>query len=562
MNQRVVLPLLIVMLAALAGVLWTVYGGAPGELAGELELGPARDPGPSVALETSLPSGSRSLPTPARADQDLSTTVTLPLELDFELIEAQAKLAAEGAPPMNSDKTARLRGSMHGADGRGLLGQVEFVAGPNRGRVLETDAQGSFGTNDLYPGLSLVALRAPGTPGAEREVLLRQEREAQLNVGFGRPAIVRGLVKDENNVPIPTAKVTMDGQETLTDAEGHFYFSRMTSGKVPLYVSKPGFASLRRMHAVTAGMTTSSDKFTFTLAQAATLRVVVPERVGLGRPAELFVGGPLDGTGERSYPWHLKSPVSIQGGESIELEDLPAGRIRLQLFRPGALAEPAVIEEVLVAGSEKTVTFHLVPAQVLAGVVRTKGAPVQGALVQLEAPDVTSASVQALGGGFGRAKLEMDVLSQMPPALQRTLTGADGRFTFSAGEELSALRYLTARSSDGRMWAGRSVRPGEYEVELALTKPEGGRAGFRVETSTRFQALPVKFVVDGKPSFVMLPPGERLEIKDLPEGEWRFTARWGNDVILKDVPYHLTGFEELFVPLPKGAIEGQSKALQ
>jgi hypothetical protein len=563
MSPRFVLPLLIVLLAALAGGLWVVLGETRADEFGGLEVDRSVGVNPGGQQAEVLPGTDHDLPDLDRQGLgDVSTTVVLPLELEFELVSADTQLDAIDAPPLDTAATARLRGSMHGADGRGAVGHLEFIAGPNRGRVLETDPLGAFGANDLYPGISLVALRAPGTVGAEREVLLRREREAQLNVGFGRPAVVRGRVKDAKNLPLPTTKVVMDGQETLTDEEGFFYFPRMTSGKVPVYVTKPGYAGVREVHYITAGGAISSDKLTFVLRKGASLRVVVPERLGLGKAGELHLSRPLDGTGSRSFPWHMKSPVSIYAGESVQIEDLPAGRVRMQYFCAGAVVKPAVVRETLVAGSERVATFHLEPAPVLTGVVLKEGKPVAGAVVKLEAPDVTSTSIQAMGGGFGGAQFEMALLGTMPPGLQRAVTGANGKFRFTAGEELSPVRYLTAKARDGRAWAGRVVRPGERELELELVQPIGGGAGFLIETSERFQALPVKYVVDGKPMWTMLPPGERLSIEGLPAGQWKFSARWENEQIQKDVSIPLKGTEELFVPLPKGAIDGQSKEMR
>ena len=68
--------------------------------------------------------------------------------------------------------------------------------------------------------------------------------------------------------------------------------------------------------------------------------------------------------------------------------------------------------------------------------------------------------------------------------------------------------------------------------------------------------------VDGKPHTVVLPPGERLEIEGLPEGTWRVKARWSTETLLDDVTLTLKGSEDLFVPLPQGAIDGQSKRLR
>lgn len=561
MNQKTVLPLVLIVLAAGAGWLYTMMGDEGSKPVESLEFSKSTAVGPGNSGGGQLPTDRR-ISEPVRLERDTSSTVVLPLELEFELTNAKAELQANGVPPLGSAASARLRGSVHGSDGRGLRGYVEFVAGPNRGRVLDTDAQGRFGANDLLAGLSLVSLNAPGTPGAQREVLLREKRETQLNVGFGRPAALRGIVRDDQNIGIPTVRVVIDGQDTLTDERGRFYLPRVASGKVPVYLSKPGYASQREMQYITAGTSMKADQLKYTLRKGATVKVVVPERVGTGSPGQLFLSGPLDGTASRTYPWHLKSPITLFGGESIEIEDLAPGPIRLQYFRAGAAVTPPVVRETLVAGSTRTITFHLKAAPILAGVVVSGDKPVEGALVRLEAPDVTGASVGAMGAAYGRATVEMDVLSQMPPAVQSVVTGLDGKFRFSAAESLSAQRYLTAKSSDGKAWAGRVIEPGDTEVELRLEAAKGGRAGFNVETTERFQALPVRYVVNGKPSYEMLPAGERLEIADLPEGLWKVSATWGSEVILKEVPMDIDSLEDLFIPLPDGAVQGQPKSMR
>lgn len=562
MNQKLLLPALILLLAVLAGLLWKETGGRSMETQSGIvaEPGPAltsSKPGPDLAQPT------RTLEAPGRVNESLTTTVVIPLLIDLELVLAKPLLKADSAAAMGSSATARIRGSMHDKDGRPLSGYAEFVAGPNRGRVLQADGEGRFGANDLYAGISLVALRAPRTPGAEREVLLREGKDTQLNVGFGRPASVQGLVKDDRNNPLVGAKVVMDGQESMTDKEGRFYFPAMTSGPVPVYISKPGYATKReKLLHVTAGMKFPPDKLRYTLYKAATLKVSVPERIGGPLPGQLFLSGPLDGTGARSYPWHLKSPISLSGGESIEIEDLPAGRLRLQYFRPGAIASPAVKHEVLTAGVTKNVTFNLKPAPTVTGRVTQDGKPVAGALVHFEMPDVTSASVQALKGRLGRAALEMGVLSQMPPAIQKVVTQADGRFLFSAAEEYSKVRYLHATSADGKSWGGRVVRAGENKVEIEMSEARTGFCELVIETTTRFQALPVSYAVNGEPHTTVLTPSGRLIISDLPEGEWRLRAVWSNDVLWDNIPVTLRGKEEKYLPLPQGAIDGQSKKVR
>ncbi len=569
MTQRILLISILLVVAVLGGGLWLALQSGPGtsrpDLDEELLPGPSTPVEPERVLEQ--------LPRVAESDVDegipeeARTTVVIPLEIDFELLEATGRLSAEGLPALGSAATARLRGTAHRSDGRGVSGAVEFIAGPNRGRVLETDSRGAFGANDLYPGLSLVAITGAGVPGAEREVLLRAKRLSELPVGFGRPAVVYGQVRDERNNPLPFAEVRMDGQKTQTDEQGIFRFIRMTSGKVPVYISKPGYASVREMSYITAGTTIALGKLKYVLRPAATLSIAVADRLGTGGPGTLILSGaleprPLAGDKARTYPWHLKSPATIYAGETIEIEDLPAGRVRLQLFVPGAIVQPKTQTISLVAGQRKHATFNLKAAPILSGHVTLKGVPVERALVRLEAPDVTLATQHALGGEFGRATIEMEILGQVPPAVQQVFTGADGRFQFSAAEEIALTRYLTARAPDGQSWAGRVVQEGEREVDLVLKPAEGGRGSLVIETSTRHQALPVEYVVNGKPDAVTLPVGEPLRIDGLPEGVWRYSVRWGTELIQKGIPVEIDGKRELFIPLPQGAIDGQPKSLR
>ena len=489
--------------------------------------------------------------------------MVLPLEVELELVEASGRLQADGEPPLGYSRTAGLRGSIHGHDGRAVRGAfAEILAGPNAGRVLETDADGRFGARDLYAGLALVALRAPGTVGAEREVVLREGREAQLNVGFGRPSVLRGLVTDERNVPLPLARVFVDGQEVTTDEQGAFEARGVASGKVPVYVLKSGYASYREELFVTAGTVMRSDALRYTLRRGCSLKVIVPERVGLGRPGQLFVTGRVDGTRARDFPWHLVGPVELFAGGSVELEDLPQGVTRLQVFVPGARSVPPVKEVTLFPGEPKTVTLNLETAPVLVGRVLRDGAPVEGARVQLEVPDVTGAASRLFGDRLGRVQYEVELLAQMPLAVQATRSLVDGRFELSAAADIAGRRYLTAVGPDGRGWAGRIVGPEEGEVTLELVDRTEGRARLSVETSERFQALPVSCIVDGVPRKQVLAPGERLELEGLAEGRWRVSARWGNDRMLEEVDLLLDGDRDLFVPLPKGAIDGQAKSFR
>lgn len=561
MTQRLLLPLLLLGLLAFGGYLYVSRSQAPMDDLGGLEadISAPTEPAPEVGGDL----GVRMLPDASahrgKAEPgSTATTVKLPLEIDIEFLSGKPRLSSPGAPNLDSAATAKIRGSMHLADGSPGRGYAEFVAGPNQGRVLDTDEEGRFGANDLYAGLSLVALRSAGTPGALREVVLRENRESQLNVGFGRTASVHGLVKGPDNYGLPGAKVIMDGQETMTDEEGRFYFGRMTSGKVPIYITKPGYASHREMQFITGGMTIVPGKLRFNLRKGCTLRVVIPERIGGPDPGQLFLTSSLDGTASRSYPWHLKSPITVFGGESIEIEDLPSGAVYLQYFKRGTTSSPGRVMMNLSESVTKTATIHLKAAPSITGLVLQDGEPVEGALVQLEMPDVSAAAVDAMGGHLGRVQLEVDLYSQMPPAKQKMVTKRDGRFFFSAAESYSKARYLTARGPDGTSWGGRVVKEGDHQVNVVLDSHAGGDCEMVFETSERFQAIPVRYSVNGKPHSKVLPADQDLTVKGLREGRYNVEVRWRNDKILQDVIMDVAGTRNVFLPLPKGAIDGEN----
>lgn len=565
---RTQLSLLLGLALLLAGGLFLILEGGP-DHAERVGLS-----GPGQAAESSHPRTApdvaqrepRGLTEEEQAEAEaVATTVVLPLKIELELVAAAGRLAAPGEKPQGSDATARLRGSVHTAEGTGVRGDAEFVAGPNKGRVLELDGTGRFGANDLYPGLSLVHLRGRGVPGALREVLLREDREAQLNVGFGRSATVYGEVRDRANRTLPGVRVVFDGQEVMTDEEGVFQLRHVASGKVTVFLSKPGFADLRSVEYISAGKTVALGELRYTLDEGASLRIALPDRVGTGAPAQVVLSSPLEpsfGGRERKYPWHSRNPITLYAGETVEVDGLPAARVRIQVFQPGAVVEPATRETTLVPGEVRTETFRMKPAQTLSGRVLQGGRPADRALVQLEMPDLTGASIVRRGGALGRAQPELDVLPLAPGTRQKVFTGADGRFELSAMEDLSAVRYLTATSADGRAWAGRVVRHGEYEVDLELGASGGETATLTLETSTRHQALPVEYSVDGVPHAALLKPGERLVIEDLPAGTWRYSARWGGEEIQRPTPLEVEGEADLFVPLPEGAVDGQPKHLR
>lgn len=497
----------------------------------------------------------------AGAPVPVETTVVFPLEVDLELLQSDVALRAEGAPPLGSAATARLRGSITGAGGGGVRAEITFVAGGNRGRVLYCERDGVFGANDLYPGLALVEVRGPGIPGSLREVRLRQERDSQLHLAYGRPAIVHGEVLGPDGGPLANAHVTMDGQETQTDELGQFVFDRMTAGEVVVIVDKPGHASYREIITVPAGRTIEPGRLKYVLQRGARLEITVAERINPGLQAQVFLL-PSNAKAQRRFPWFKVNPVLVYPGGTTVIEDLPAEAIDLRLFHVGAEAEPRVRSLSLQAGESTSVDLHLAPAPQLMGVVLHGGTPVAGARVRLEPPDRVAAALAALNVR-DYLLLENELYPDLPTSMQETFTDGNGQFWLTANEAISKDRYLVATSPDGKTSGGVVLRGGETQVTVELRPNAPGSGELVLQLDGRYQPLPVKITVDGSPrESVVLPAGQDLHIEALTPGTWRLRVRWADETLIEaqvlDIKHSLSWSAEL----PEGAIHGQDEDIR
>lgn len=554
-----------VLLAVLAAVVVAGMGGAAWWILREgprpvpvVELDPP--PGlPTSGSSDTGESGTRSIElaeddTPAF--QSLETTVIFPLEVELVLVRASSNPKADGVAELGSGATSKLAGSVLDARGAGVRAQVRFVAGSNAGRTLYADSLGRFGARNLYPGLSVVSISGPGIPGSQREVRLRPQRETQLNVGYARPARVYAEVMDKDAKPIQGAVVTMDGQTSESGEDGVVEFAAVAAGEVLVTVEKPGYASLRQSLNLPGGNVIERGRLKFRLDPGASLQVTITEAVNAGQQALLFVL-PEDADGERKFPWQKVNPVRIWPGGTAIVEDLPEARVALRLYHSGAVSKPARRSVELHAGARETVEFGLVAAPVVAGVVTDGGAPAANAIVRIEAPDRTAAMLSV----FGQSSylfLESDVLPDLPPAMQEGTTNERGEYQLSASEEVSAVRYLTARSRDGRRVAHAILKPGDVRADLVLAPVQGGEGELAIQMSDRVQPLPVEVTVDGAPRDpYVLPLGRDLRVSNLPEGSWLVTVRWNEDVLTREQPIEIDGETRLHVALPEGAIVGQ-----
>jgi hypothetical protein len=555
-SQKLLLIAVAVLLATglLAAVLWLGRS--------EPAIKPPDVAMPTKALDTEAPSAGPADPrmvlSAPQEYSSLPTTVAFPLSVTLELVHADDAPHAQGAAALGSGATAHFAGSILDATGEGLRAEVAFVAGVNQGRVLYCDRVGKFGANDLYPGISIVSVKSPGTPGSMREVRLRQERDTLLNIGYGRLAHVFGQVFDAQSKPMLAAKVTMDGQERTTDETGMFEFQGVASGEVLVLVERPGYASYRELLNVASGSRVEPGHLKYLLERAARLQVTIADAVNSGEKAQLFVL-PTSGNEQRKFPWHSVNPIAVFPGGTVTIEDLPPGGATLRLFHAGAIAKPPLTSVTLVAGETVNATLHLEPAPVVSGIVTEAGAPAVGATVRMEVPDRT----QAMLSVFGQSNymyLESEVFPSMPPAVQEASTNARGEYSLSADETVSRVRYVTATSQDGKKTASRILKGGENRVDLALEPRKGGEGEIVIQMDKRFQPLPVQMTVNGEPKDpYLLPPGKDLHIENLSLGSWLLSVDWnGTNLISRQpVQVQLKHPPTLEANLPDGAIQGQ-----
>lgn len=549
---------LFVVLGLGAGVWWALRD--PNVAPAPVDLGAA--PAISVSNAPTDPTDEGRMPELAVDDtpafQSLETTVIFPLKVELKLVRASSNPHADGAPELGAGASAKIAGSVTATKGAGVRARVTFVAGANKGRTLYADALGRFGAEGLYPGLSVVSITGPGIAGAQREVRLRPERETQLNVPFGRPSRVFADVVDADGKPLAGATVTLDGQTVVTADDGGAEFVSVAPGEVLVIVSKAGFAAVRQTLDIPGGTTVERGRLVFRIDPGASLQVSITDSLNANQKALLFIL-PEESDSDRKFPWQTVNPVEIWPGGTAIVEDLPRARVTLRLYHAGATAKPERRSVELNPASRRSVEFGLEPAPVVTGVVTDGGAPAENAIVRLEAPDRTAATL----GVFGQSSylfLESDVMPDLPPAMQQATTNVKGEYQLTAHEASSAVRYLTATSRDGKRVAHAVLRSGDVRADLALLPVQGGDGELAIQMPDRIQPLPVEVVVDGTPRdpFV-LALGRDLRIGELPEGSWLVTVRWNDDVMTREQPLEIDGETRLFIALPEGAIFGQDE---
>jgi len=507
------------------------------------EVEPARQIGDRVSTEDGLAVPDAPLP---------ATAYETTLEVYLDLVRPAGWLHAEGAPPLGSGSTAALVGGLWSHQNVGVRGSVRFVSGANEGRVLDCDAGGRFGANDLYPGLSVVEVSGPGIPGSLREMVLRNDRETRLNIGYGRLSTVNGEVYDQSGNPVAGAIVRMDGVPAQTDDFGRFNLAGIAGshGDMVVTIEKPGFAMLRTKTSLMSGTTIPLGKQRYVLQQSGSLEVYVVEKIGASGPAQLYLMPSNPMMAQSDFAWHRLNPITVNPGTTTLVEGLPPGPVRALVFHAGAVAKPRVATAKVIPGSANQLTVHLEPAPMLAGRVTHNGSPVARAVVRVEAPNRTRAMLNYLGESA--AYLETQVMQGLPPGTQAVKTDDLGNFRIGLFGDTTEVKYLTATSFDGKLWAGQVLKPGTREVSLELGAAREGNRELLLEISDRDLPLRVDVMIDGTPrGLTALAPRDQLEIGGLMEGDWKLSVRWGRDWLFLEQPILIQDGAAFYVGLPQ-----------
>lgn len=515
-----------------------------------VESGGAPDPVAVVALEEVGPEV---------REEDLRygpTTVLWPLEVHLDLVRP-AVLPDVPGTPLGSGNTARMRGRIADIYGDGAQATIEFVGGPNRGRALTTGADGSFGANDLYPGLDIVTVTGPSILGSKREIVLRQGKETLLNIAYGQPGGAQGRVLDARNEKVAGATVTIDGQSTLTDASGDFYLPRIAAGaEVLVEIDHPDYAPFRSEMGIARSFVAEASRMVFNLEDPASLVLELGADIGGPGPAQVVLV-PTHGGMNRSYPWYRVNPIAL-GPAPVTIERLPPGSFHVYAFRPGAVGDPPRSRLTLTAGETRAHVVGLRAAPTVRGRVVDDGQVVPGATVRLVAADPVRATLDV----FREESLflEAEVLPPLPAARQEVRADVNGEFVLTGYGERSAWRLLEAVDPAGERRAVLAIGPDDEQVEVELEPVAAGHATLQLLLSGRFQSLPVQVVVDGRPREPFeLPPDRDLELDDLAAGTWDLRVTWWAEELLQVDGLRIEDVTQRSLTLPDAARTGQDR---
>ena len=356
-------------------------------------------------------------------------------------------------------RTSSVRGTITREGRPDPTARINITAGANRGIELRCDAEGRFASGDLYPGIGSIVIRSGGDR-VVRELDLAQSEQGVFDLEFVTRPRVTGRIVAADGAPIPGARVSVDGQDTLTDSAGWFGADCVASGDPLLLVEATGFVPYReslRGERRTAPLELELEhgcRLTVSLAP-------LPGGDG-GNDAEVYLipmVRPFSArAGQPSFPGQVLCPLRIPAGGSRVVEGLPATRFEVFAFHQGAKGKPATVW--VQTDRPGDVKLEWEPMPRLSCTVTRAGAPVAGVSVSILTADPYRATMRHLGSA--RQSWRSQPMQILPGIDANTeTTGSDGScalprwgdrldpgFLVIATERLTITRQLTADDAE------------------------------------------------------------------------------------------------------------------
>ncbi|MDF1836512.1 MAG: carboxypeptidase-like regulatory domain-containing protein [Planctomycetota bacterium] len=497
-------------------------GGLQGQEGFVVEAPPS---GPEAAPEVNLRGVTQEVNERVGGPQGTQTDLPYPVEIDLVLLQAGEPVETD--QEIRSGAKASLRGSLHTDTGKGLVGDIEFLAGANKGRRVPCAADGPFLVTDLYPGLSSVRAGTGQGRYSVREIRLGQLSTTTLNISFGQrsSAQVRGRVVDPFGKAVGQAEVKVDGQAAFTDDEGYFEIYRVTAGHLLVEIKATGFARYRETLPISRGANIPRERLTFTIEPEAHLDIALMGSVGAPGPALVYLfpsGGQRVNKqrGQRTFPWYTVNPILVEPGRSVSVGGLPKGHVTVMTFKGGAAAKPARRNVNLDPQRRATLEVSLEPGPSLTGQALVDGKPAAGASVRMEALDPSATSMHSLGR---RPSFRMEmVFDLLPAAVQTAKADSRGRFQLTTHPDIDAEYVLEITSADRRHRTVKRITKMQADMKVDLQPVRGGNGDLQIQWDTQGKAIPYRVRVAGEVGTrEVLPGGEVLSVPDLATGLWR-----------------------------------------
>lgn len=366
---------------------------------------------------------------------DLAPAERYELRIDVVGFQAVRRAVAPGDDvELRLMPGAHLRGTIRGPNGPIAGAKVRTSL-----RILTTDSAGEFHDTGAAVGRERILVEAPGHVAAARAV--------ETSLG-GEPAVVvielegagafEGVVRTSSGEPVPGATVrtvtqfnpmdfmrlanrgggdlTAPPPTAVTDRDGHYRLDGVPAGAVDLVAEAPEYVEARRI-GLEARIGETVRGVDFELLGEASLVGVVRDRQGgtvAGARVSVALPAPEGARGMAAMmaQFARRSVTGVSRGDgSYTVTGLPPGALDVTVSSAGYRSARATIQVEAEGRSEHD--FTLDPGLTLAGLVLDPaGAPVPGAEVEIDWPDLDenpmAAAMAAFAGFNGELEVETD----------------------------------------------------------------------------------------------------------------------------------------------------------